>query len=46
MWRIAVIVRSAAHVHIVRNVNDVSAGAASAGRDVPVLPPTVRRGIE
>ena len=34
MWRIAVIVRCAAHVHILRNVNDDSAGTASADRDV------------
>jgi hypothetical protein len=46
MWRIAMIVRCAAHVHILRNVNDVSTRAASADRDIPVLPPVVRRGIE
>jgi hypothetical protein len=46
MSRIAVIVRRAAHVHILRNVNDVSTGAASADRGIPVLPPLVRRRIE
>jgi hypothetical protein len=34
VWRISVIVRFAAHVHILRDLNDVSAGAVSADRDV------------